>query len=399
MTHPTAILCLTVPEGHRIALAEVAGLPVALRSLLAAARAGVRRFVLPAALRTGAMEARITQDRRLGGTVRWADRLEEAERCRLQENPVLFLPADGLFEPELIQALLASPPPHGGGIVPQNGGDPIPLLLADATLAAPLRKLALDGAPIREAIEADLRRGAIRPHPIPRAVWIPIPTPAGVPAAEARLYAARGGGHDSTLDRWVHRRLSRPLTQLLARLPVTPNQVSLASLALGLLAAVAFWAGSLASWALGCVLYQLATVLDHTDGELARLKLLDSPLGAWLDVAIDTVVHGALALALGVAAGRLLGAPTLWTVGLAGAVGVVASGLVAKWLALPAATGRGLRGLLGRMANRDLFYLILLAALAALWLHPPALVPLLWVLGLGGNAYWLTALGLRVAGR
>lgn len=397
MTPPTAVLCVTVPEGRRIALAEVAGLPVALRSLLAAARAGVRRFILPAALRTVALEARLAQDRRLGAAIRWADRLDEAERCRLQEDPVLFLPADGLFEPELIQALLAAPPPHGGGVIPLNGGDTIPVLLADAILAAPLWPLAASGAPIRDALEADLQRGAIRPRSIPRAVWIPIPSPAGVPAAEARLYAARGGGNDSALDRWVHRRLSRPLTRFLARLPVTPNQVSLASLALGLLAAVAFWAGSLASWALGCVLYQLAAVLDHTDGELARLKLLDSPLGAWLDVAIDTVVHGALALALGVAAGRLLGAPTLWAVGLAGGVGVVASALVAKWLQLPAAGGRGLRGLLGRMANRDLFYLILLGALAALWRHPPALVPLLWVLALGGNAYWLAALGFRGA--
>ena len=91
--------------------------------------------------------------------------------------------------------------------------------------------------------------------------------------------------------------------------------------------------------------------------------------------------------------------PTLWAVGLAGALGVVASALVAKWLTLPLETGRGLAGLLGRMANRDLFYLILLAALAALWLHPPALVPLLWVLALGGNAYWLAALGFQAAAR
>lgn len=33
MTHPTAILRLTVPEGHRIALAGVAGLPVAFPGL------------------------------------------------------------------------------------------------------------------------------------------------------------------------------------------------------------------------------------------------------------------------------------------------------------------------------------------------------------------------------
>lgn len=41
MTHPTAILCLTVPEGRRIALAEVAGLPVALPGLPARRAVGL----------------------------------------------------------------------------------------------------------------------------------------------------------------------------------------------------------------------------------------------------------------------------------------------------------------------------------------------------------------------
>jgi len=397
---PTAVVCLTGPEGRRIAFAEVAGLPVALRSLLAAARAGVRRFLLPAALRTEEFEGLVSRDSRLSGAVRWADRLEEAERRRLEREPLLFLPADGLIEPGLIPTLLAAPPPpRGGGTVLLDGGGPIPVLLADPALAAPLFRLAVDGAPIHEALEADLRQGVIRPHPVPGDLWLPIPTPEGLVAAEARLYAGRGVANDGVVDRWVNRRLSRPLTRLLLRLPVTPNQVSLASLALGLLGAVGVWAGSLASSALGLGLYQLATVLDHTDGELARLKHLESPGGAWLDVAIDTMIHGALALALGLTAARLLGLPILRGVGLAAAVGVAASALLAKWLDLSAWTGRGLTGLLGRMANRDLFYLILLASLVALWLHPPALAWLLAILALGSNAYWLAAVAVRVATR
>lgn len=41
MTHLTAILRLTVPEGRRIALAEVAGLPVALPGLPARRAVGL----------------------------------------------------------------------------------------------------------------------------------------------------------------------------------------------------------------------------------------------------------------------------------------------------------------------------------------------------------------------
>ena len=53
---------------------------------------------------------------------------------------------------------------------------------------------------------------------------------------------------------------------------------------------------------LGLLVYILAVVLDHADGEVARLTLTESAFGEWLDAVVDTVVHTTLALTLGVAA-------------------------------------------------------------------------------------------------
>ena len=88
----------------------------------------------------------------------------------------------------------------------------------------------------------------------------------------------------------------------------------------------------------GLLLYVFAVVLDHADGEVARLTMSESALGEWLDAVIDTVVHTTLVLALGVAAGHLSGGGQV--AGMIAAVGVLAGGLVGK-LWPPAPPRRG----------------------------------------------------------
>src|SRR5215213_10377641 len=53
---------------------------------------------------------------------------------------------------------------------------------------------------------------------------------------------------------------------------VTPNQVSLASFVVGLLAAAAFWQGDHHALVAGALLYHISFVLDCVDGKIARLK-------------------------------------------------------------------------------------------------------------------------------
>ena len=76
-------------------------------------------------------------------------------------------------------------------------------------------------------------------------------------------------------------------------------------------------------------------VLDHADGEVARLTLTESVLGEWLDVVVDTVVHTTLMLALGVAAAALAGGGL--PAGVVAAVGIGRQRLLGKiWPPAPA---------------------------------------------------------------
>jgi 1L-myo-inositol 1-phosphate cytidylyltransferase / CDP-L-myo-inositol myo-inositolphosphotransferase len=77
----------------------------------------------------------------------------------------------------------------------------------------------------------------------------------------------------------------------LARTRITPNQVTLINTGLGfacaaLLASASYW---LRLW--GALLFLLSITLDGVDGELARLRMLESPFGERLDVLTDNIVH------------------------------------------------------------------------------------------------------------
>jgi phosphatidylglycerophosphate synthase len=214
--------------------------------------------------------------------------------------------------------------------------------------------------------------------------------------AETLLYGALGSAIDTPLDTAVHRRLSRPVTRLAIALGLTPNQVSMLSLVVGLLAVWGFWHATPLSALLGLALYAAAVVLDHSDGEVARLTLSESRLGEWLDVTNDTVIHGLLVLAMGVTAQQASGRGGIG-LGVLAAAGVVVSAMIAK--TSPRSAGGGVGGFLDALGSRDGFYGMLGAFILALALAPPLLPLLMIVVAAGSHAYWLTRIAYRVLAR
>jgi len=130
----------------------------------------------------------------------------------------------------------------------------------------------------------------------------PIQTEEDLATAERKLYAALRKSVD--LDGWLAYHLLRPLARGLTRVlidtRVTPNQVTLAALALGLIAAAAAAAGQ---FALAGLLYWAGGLVDCVDGEIARLRLEGSRAGEWLDSLADEAATFALMAGVGAALG------------------------------------------------------------------------------------------------
>ena len=82
----------------------------------------------------------------------------------------------------------------------------------------------------------------------------------------------------------LNRRFSRPLAKLLARTPITPNQISFLSFIVAIGSLSLFltghnvWAGIVA---------QTSSVLDGVDGDLARIKNMKSSFGGFFDAILD----------------------------------------------------------------------------------------------------------------
>lgn len=126
---------------------------------------------------------------------------------------------------------------------------------------------------------------------------------AGVDERAVRLREAARGG-DGFYSTFVLRRLSWRLTGLVERSGLTPNQVTLISFGLGLLAATLLALGSRPGAVLGALLLQFCLVVDCVDGELARYRRRFSRFGAWLDATTDRVKEFAVIAALAVGAAR-----------------------------------------------------------------------------------------------
>ncbi len=94
-------------------------------------------------------------------------------------------------------------------------------------------------------------------------------------------------------------RLAHWLVRPLQHTPVTPSHLTTLRLVVGLASAVAFAAGG--HWVVtGGWLFFLSNLLDHTDGELARMTGRITRFGHVYDLASDAAVHGLVFLGIGI---------------------------------------------------------------------------------------------------
>jgi len=106
---------------------------------------------------------------------------------------------------------------------------------------------------------------------------------------------------DGYLASRISRKISRPISRVLAHYRITPNQVTVAGAGIGLAGALCFALGGYWLPLIGSLLFIACVIIDGIDGEIARLKLKESPAGHQFDIYMDNVVH--VAIFVGIALG------------------------------------------------------------------------------------------------
>ena len=370
----TPILILLAPpmasvDASRIARTPggdpmILGLSLIQRTVLAARRAGYGQVLLLGG-----------NGRGTAGVAAIADWRGLAATLSCHAAPLVIAPAAILAEPDWLERLASAEIEAAAWAAIPNR---IVMLPAVSALSAAEALGEDGGARDLGAVEDRLIRHFGPPAPIPAGIEpMVVETLSDVRAAERRLLKALVKDTDGFMARHVERPISLQISRRLAGTAITPNQMSLISIAVGICGGPFFLSSRPLMQTIGALLFLAHSILDGCDGELARLKFQQSRWGGVLDFWGDNVVHTVIFGCMSV--GWSLSAGAIWplALGAAAVLGTLGSAGFVYWRLMRFKDGgdtlftsvsdapeRPLSRLLDSASRRDFIYLVILLALA-----------------------------------
>ena len=219
---------------------------------------------------------------------------------------------------------------------------------------------------------------------VAQGVAIAVNDTASAHQAERALWKSLTSTADGVVDRFFNRPVGRVLSKLLVHTSISPNQVSIVSILIGVASGWFFATGRFVP---GAIILQICAIIDCVDGDLARALFKQSFMGKWLDLVGDQIVHLAVFLGIGIGVARTNPTTPALLLGISAAIGVVFCLLVLL---------RGMRiesdrrflfsKLVDAAANRDFSLLLLILALLG------KMELFLWMAGIGIHLFWLAML-------
>ena len=419
-------------------LTPVVGVTLFQRTVLTLQRAGIRQLIVLSGPEEDQLKQALLKGPRVTIPVRWMPirefppddpRTWEALAAEVRGFCILSGVATVFSRPLIEQlrgdvrggqtiivgsALMEAPEIMAGAWGSGRSGGVADFIVMPASELRAAGQMAAEGEslPIARWLEHDAGNGRVRMLAArsddPSCWYEPVLTEADLHRAERRLYASLKGEFEGFVDRYFNRKLSRWCTRAFLALGWSPNAITILATVIGLLAAAGFAIGTYAAGVGAALLFQLAAVIDCSDGEVARLTFTESPFGAWLDIALDNVVHMAIfgGIALG-AYGQMASNELAWiplALGVAAIVGNAISFLLVG-RAQNARTAKEWKTpwhaawsdfMLKNVASRDFSVVVLLFAVFG------KLEVFLWLAAIGSLAFagvmvWVTRPGAIVS--
>lgn len=270
-----------------------------------------------------AKERAVRVARRVGATnvLVATDRSQIASWSDRRDVPLLVIRADQLVHTPLVAPLIEALPGDGivASVVPENP------VVKDLTVGAPAGAW-LASATRRDELVANLDTPVATPVPHGAIARAPIATAAQRRAAHRVLYTILIKPQDNAITRYLYRPVSFPLTRALVWTPITPNQISYVVAVLVAIGCYLSASASNTSGLIGTLVLLAASYVDCCDGEVARVKLLSSKLGAWIDTIVDELSSIGYLVALGWHCHRMFGHAgwDAWTIATVAGAGSIA---------------------------------------------------------------------------
>jgi len=318
-------------------LARVGSLPILLRNILAVRKLGPSRImvVVDPILRRQ-VQRLLWWTGRLPESVQWIEAkaavpvLQQLRLIADQAGSERLIIIDGnrTFHPSLLQKAKEWND-ESAALVLSSGDTPVGIYAFTAEAICDSKKSypAKTGT-LQELLAALTEIHSVAQIPVAEDLWQQVNTEEDRQSAERKL------------DRWLvkptdgiyarlNRKISIPISRQLIRFPITANMVSLFTLVVGFASAVFFAYGGYWYTLLGAFLCLWASILDGCDGEVARLKLLESDFGCWLETICDYLSYLFLFVGMSIGLWRSSGSGAYMVWG-----GLLVFGSVASFVAL-----------------------------------------------------------------
>ncbi len=140
---------------------------------------------------------------------------------------------------------------------------------------------------VSEIMSRFIQEEGVRALSLENAVWQDVDYPGMKNEAERRLLKSLIKPTDGWVSKKINRHISTRVSLFLTRFGVTPNMMTTFVFFLTVYGAWLAGSGEYMYIALGGLIFQIASILDGCDGELARLTYKGSQFGAWYDTLTD----------------------------------------------------------------------------------------------------------------
>ncbi|MGB3341198.1 MAG: NTP transferase domain-containing protein [bacterium] len=151
--------------------------------------------------------------------------------------------------------------------------------------------------------------------------WLDIDDNSALRNAKSLLIKQLRKNTDGPISRILNRPISIKISELFLKTKMTPNQISLMSFIASFCGALFFCIGEYIFVIIGGIFVQLSSILDGCDGEVARLKLMQTKYGGWFDAVLDRYADAIIIFGMIYGHWILHNDIIIWTVGFMALVG------------------------------------------------------------------------------
>ena len=279
-------------------LPEAGALPILLRAILGARKAGAARIVVVIDEETGPwIKRELIRTRRLPTCAEWFEvalgeislpALLEQVAGKMEENLVLIA-GDTSYHPSLLRRA-GEWHEVGVALALTTGKQLVGIYALPCDVVELAIRRRSNACSIEELHDWLTSTDSVQCEQVPEEKWQRAVTPQQCVAAEQKLDRWLVKPTDGIFAR-MNRRVSIPISHLISQFPITPNMVTLFTLGVSFAAGVFFALGGYWNMLLGAILSVFASILDGCDGEIARLKLQESDFGCWLETICDYLYY------------------------------------------------------------------------------------------------------------